>query len=417
MNAAPLPTTPTRDAALALDRTDPLAFARSRFSLPDGVIYLDGNSLGALPASTAARVQHVVTAEWGRSLIRGWNDHGWMEAGANIGASISRLIGATPDSVIVADNTSTNVFKLATAALRLRPNRGVIVTEAENFPTDLYVLEGIAAVLGHEIRRVDRSDLTAAIDHDTALVVLTEVDYRSGYRLDMASITAAAHEQGALMLWDLAHSAGAHDVALDDIDADFAIGCGYKFLNGGPGAPAFCYVNRRLHDAARPMIQGWLGHAEPFAFAANYEPADGVRRLTVGTPPVVSMAALAEGVATFDDIEMTAVRAKGVELTTFFIGLIDTLLPDVGFELITPRSASQRGSQVTLSHEHGYPIMQALIARGVIGDFRPPNLVRFGLAPLYVRFVDVFDAVQHLVDIMATREFDQSQFHERRNVT
>jgi kynureninase len=417
VNSAPAPKTLTRESAVDLDRSDPLGFTRSRFSLPDGVIYLDGNSLGALPASTAARLQEVVTNEWGRSLIRGWNEHGWMEAGERVGASIGRLIGANGDSVIVADNTSTNIFKLATAALRLRPNRGVVVTEADNFPSDLYVLEGIAAVLGHEIRRVDRSDIGSAIDHDTALVVLTEVDYRSGRRFDMASITVAAHEQGALMLWDLAHSAGAHDVALDALDVDFAVGCGYKFLNGGPGAPAFCYVNRRLVDTVRPMIQGWLGHVEPFEFAANYEPADGIRRLMVGTPPVLSMASLSEGVATFDDIQMTAVRAKGRALTELFIDLIDSRLQNHGFELVTPRDASQRGSQVSLGHEHGYAIMQALIARGVIGDFRPPNLVRFGIAPLYVRFVDVFDAVQHLVEVMETREYEQARFLERNSVT
>lgn len=406
-----------RTKAEELDQADPLAFTRSRFALPDGVIYLDGNSLGAMPVSTAARVHDAVVNEWGTSLIKGWNIHGWTDLAETIGDSIAKLIGAAAGSVICGDNTSTNLFKLVTAAVRLNPNRRVILTEAHNFPTDLYVLEGIARVLGHEIRRVARAEIERCVDADTALVVLTQVDYRSGHRFDAASITEAVHQHGALMLWDLAHSAGAFEVELDAIDADFAIGCGYKYLNGGPGAPAFCYVNQRLHETTRPMLQGWLGHADPFAFLPNYEPAQGIARLTVGTPPVLSMTALAEGVATFDGVDLNELRTKSVALTDLFIELVEGRLESHGFTLATPRDSSIRGSQVSFSHANGYPVMQALIARGVIGDFRAPDIMRFGFTPLYVRFVDVYDAVEHLVQVMETNEWDQPQFHVRHAVT
>ena len=342
-----------------------------------------------------------------------------MALAQTIGDSISRLIGAAPASVICADNTSINLFKLVTAAVRLRPDRRVILTEAGNFPTDLYVLEGIASMLGHDIRRVERHEIAQSIDTDTALVMVTDVDYRSGHRFDMVRVTEAAHAHGALMLWDLAHSAGALDVFMSELDADFAVGCGYKYLNGGPGAPAFAYVAPRLQADVRPMLQGWLGHADPFALANTFEPIQGIGRLTVGTPPILSMAALAEGVATFDGIDMLAVRAKSVELCDLFIRLVDDRLVANGYEftLASPTDSSQRGSQVSYGHEHGYAIMQALIARGVIGDFRAPNLIRFGFAPLYVRFVDVYDAVDHLEQIMVSSEWDQPHFHERNAVT
>ncbi len=409
----------SRADAIERDRLDPLAFARDRFDLPADVIYLDGNSLGVLPRSTKARVVEAMTTEWGNSLIRGWNDHGWMTMAQTIGNSIARLIGAAPDTVICADNLSTNLFKLVTAALRLRPDRRVILTESHNFPSDLYVLEGIASVLGHEVRRVERCDIAASIDNDTALVVVTDVDYRSGERFDMRGVTDAAHSQGALVLWDLAHSAGAVEVDLNGLDVDFAAGCGYKYLNGGPGAPAFMYVARRLQPLVRPMLQGWLGHVDPFSLAESYVPAEGVGRLTIGTPPVLSMIALGEGVATYDGIEMAVVRAKSVELSDFFIRLVAERLIANGFNFIlaSPTDSAQRGSQVSYAHEHGYPIMQALIARGVIGDFRAPNLVRFGFTPLYLQFVDVNDAVQHLYEIMASNEWDQPKFHQRNAVT
>ncbi len=417
VNFPPVTPPSTRDQCVELDLNDSLGFARQRFLIPEGLIYLDGNSLGALPASVPNRLHEVVTEEWGNSLIRSWNIHGWMETPGEIGAGIARLLGAANHTVMVADNTSTNLFKLVTAAIRLRPERRVILTDSSNFPTDLYVLEGIASVLGHEIRRVNRDELVGAIDNDTALVAVTQVDYRTGDRLELQGLTSAAHHQGALMLWDLAHSAGAFETNLVDVGADFAVGCGYKYLNGGPGAPAFCYVNERWLDDMRPMLQGWLGHAAPFDFAPHYQPAAGVQRLVVGTAPVLSLMALSEGVKTFDGVDMAIVRNKSLELTELFIRLVDERLAGFGFTLATTRDPGRRGSQVSFMHDNGYPIVAALAARNVIGDFRAPNIVRFGIAPLYVRYVDIFDAVEHLLQIMRTREWDQPHFHHRQAVT
>jgi kynureninase len=403
----------TREDCLALDAADGLAFARNRFSLPDGVIYLDGNSLGALPRRTPARVADTVANEWGKGLIRSWNDARWIDAPAAIGAKIARLIGADGDEVIVTDSVSVNVFKLAASALRLRPGRRVIVTESGNFPTDIYVLQGLAALTGIELRVVPTADLAAALDEHVALLLLTQTNYRSGAVHDMAALTAAAHSAGALACWDLSHSAGAIAVELNAAHADLGVGCGYKFLNGGPGAPAFAFVARRHHDVFAQPITGWFAHAAPFAFEGSFRPGTGMARMLSGTPGVLGMAALASGVATFDGIDMAAAAAKSRALGDLMIDLVEERCPEIG--VACPRA--NRGAQVSFSHPNAYEICQALIARSVIGDFRPPDVVRFGLPALYVRYVDVWDAVEYLTRVLASGEWRDERHAVRRAVT
>ncbi len=409
----------TRAACAALDAADPLAAWRQRFALPAGVIYLDGNSLGPLPAATAAIVQDVVRRQWGRDLITSWNKHGWIDLPQRLGAKIARLIGAGPQEVIVANSTSVNLFKLIAAALDLRPGRRLVLSERSNFPTDLYVAQGLSGWLGDrvELRLVASAELEAALDERTALLLLTHVDYRSGRLHDMARLTGAAHAAGALTLWDLAHSAGALPVDLNAAGADLAVGCGYKYLNGGPGAPAFLFVAERWQDAARQPITGWLGHAEPFAFDGVYRPAPGVARFLAGTPPVLSLKALEAGVDLALEVDLGALRQKSVALGETFIGLVEARCAGCGLELASPRAAAERGSQASFRHPDGYPIMQALIARGVIGDFRAPDLLRFGLAPLYVSFVDLWDAVEALRQVMAERAWDLPAYQQRAAVT
>jgi kynureninase len=403
----------TREDCLALDAADGLAFARNRFSLPDGVIHLDGNSLGALPRRTPARVADTVANEWGKGLIRSWNDARWIDAPAAIGAKIARLIGADGDEVIVTDSVSVNVFKLAASALRLRPGRRVIVTESGNFPTDIYVLQGLAALTGIELRVVPTADLAAALDEHVALLLLTQTNYRSGAVHDMAALTAAAHSAGALACWDLSHSAGAIAVELNAAHADLGVGCGYKFLNGGPGAPAFAFVARRHHDVFAQPITGWFAHAAPFAFEGSFRPGTGMARMLSGTPGVLGMAALASGVATFDGIDMAAAAAKSRALGDLMIDLVEERCPEIG--VACPRA--NRGAQVSFSHPNAYEICQALIARSVIGDFRPPDVVRFGLPALYVRYVDVWDAVEYLTRVLASGEWRDERHAVRRAVT
>jgi kynureninase len=409
----------TREDCLARDRADPLAGFRARFHLPDGVVYLDGNSLGALPRVAAQRLRAVVEQEWGQDLIRSWNTHSWIDLPQRAGEKIARLVGAAPGQVLVADSTSVNLFKLLAAALRLRPDRTVIVSERDNFPTDLYVAQGLIELLGsrHTLRLIDRpEDALDAIDDQTAVVSLTHVNYRTGRVFAMKDVTAAAHAKGALMLWDLCHSAGALPVALDDCDADLAVGCGYKYLNGGPGAPAFLYVARRLQDGIRPPLAGWMGHAAPFAFDADYRPAAGVARNLVGTPAILSLTALDAGLDVLLDADMAEVREKSLGLGDLFLDLVAQECGDHGFRVVSaPRAL--RGSQVALAHEHGYAIMQALIERGVIGDFRMPDILRFGLTPLYVRYADIWDAVATLREVMASGAWDQPKYHKRAAVT
>lgn len=410
---------PSRAECEARDAADPLASWRECFALPQGMIYLDGNSLGPLPKATETVIQDVVRRQWGEDLITSWNKHGWVDLPQRLGAKIAQLLGAAPHEVVVADSISINLFKLLAAALALRPGRRVVVSEKGNFPTDLYVAQGLEDLFGGrvQLRMVPTDELEAALDQDTALLLLTHVDYRSGRMHDMARLTAVAHAAGTLALWDLAHSAGAVPLDLGAAGVDLAVGCGYKYLNGGPGAPAFLYVAERWQAAVRQPLTGWFGHARPFAFEEAYRPAAGITRFLAGTPPILSMAALEPGLDILLEVDQQALRAKSVALTETFIQLVDAECAAWDFVVTTPREAGARGAQVSLRHGEGYAIMQALIARGVIGDFRAPDLLRFGFAPLYVRFVDVWDAVRTLVAVMAERAWDQPQFKQRAAVT
>ncbi len=409
----------TRADCKAMDAADPLAFARRRFILSADIIYLDGNSLGALPARAPRRIADVVAREWGADLVRSWNTNGWIDLPARIGSQIAALIGAEADEVIVADSTSVNLFKLAAAAVRHQAPRRVVLSERGNFPTDLYVLQGLEELLDGRmvLRLVDREEIADALSDEVALVVLTHAHYKTGELHDMRAITQSAHEHGALILWDLSHSAGAMELFLDRDGADLAIGCGYKYLNGGPGAPAFLYIARRHQQRLRQPLTGWMGHAAPFDFIDRYAPASGIAHYLCGTPAVLSMAALAEGVAAFEGLAMSAVRDKSKRLGDLFLRLVEERCADAGFAIACPRDAGRRGSQVALRHSHGYEIVQALIARGVIGDFRAPDVLRFGLSPLYVRFADVWDAVDGLATVMADGAWRDGRFGVRAAVT
>jgi kynureninase len=409
----------SRADALALDERDPLAAFRDRFLLPEGMVYLDGNSLGPPPRLVSERLAELLHDEWRTDLVGSWTRHGWIDLPERVAAAIAPLIGAASDEVVVADSISVNLFKLLAAALRLRPDRRVILSEHGNFPTDLYMAHGLADLLGDRtvLRLVERTELGGACGSDVAVLMLTQVDFRSGEIHDMAALSGAAHDAGALVLWDLAHSAGAMPVDLAGCDADLAVGCGYKYLNGGPGAPSFAYVARRHHDEIVSPLWGWMGHAEPFEFSPEYRPAPGVARLRVGTPPILSLAALECGVESMTRIGVDRLRAKSVQLTELFIALVERECPGHGFEIASPRDADRRGSQVSLRHADGYAIMQALIAAGVVGDFRAPDLLRFGFAPAYLRFVDVWDCVATLREIMETRSWDRPEFKVWAKVT
>jgi kynureninase len=408
----------TRADLERLDRDDPLAPFRDRFALPSGVVYLDGNSLGPLPRATPGRIAEVVTREWGDGLIRSWNDAGWIDLAARVADGIARLVGAAPGSVAVADSTSVNLFKLLGAALTLRPGRRVIVSERDNFPTDLYVAQGLAAFLGgqHVVRLVEPGATLDAINGNTAVVMLSHVNYRTGAMHDMAAVTLAAQEQGALILWDLAHSAGAVPVDLAAADADFAVGCGYKFLNGGPGAPAFLYVAPRLHATLRLPITGWLGHAKPFAFETEYRPALGLAQAIVGTPPILSLAALEVGVGLALEAPLSDVRDKSLRQVALLAAMIEQAAPGL-FRRVTPGDPARHGSQLCLSHPDAYAVMQALIDRGVIGDFRTPDILRFGITPLTLSYAELWDAAAALGAIMAEGAWCDSRFAVRRTVT
>ena len=407
----------TRATAEALDARDPLAPCRARFVLPPRVIYLDGNSLGAQPATTAGRMARLLQ-DWERDLIAGWNRRDWIGWPRRLGDRIARLIGAEPGEVVVADSTSVNLFKLLAAGLDLTSGRRTILSEADNFPTDLHVAQGLSRLLGDRagVRTVEAGALQAALDTDVAVLMLTHVSYRTGAMHDMAALTAAAHAAGALVLWDLSHSAGAMPLALNAHDVDLAVGGGYKFLNGGPGAPAYLFVARRWLERIQPALAGWMGHARPFDFDTTYEPAPGIERMLAGTPAVLSLAALDSGVATFEGVDLRAVRAKSVALGTLFRRLVAQECADFGLRRLSPEP-ERCGSQVSYAHPEGYAIVQALIARGVIGDFRAPDVLRFGFAPLYVRHVDVFDAVAALSQVLATRAWDDPRFRARALVT
>ena len=412
---------PSLESALARDSRDSLAPLRDSFVMPEGVIYLDGNSLGALPRHLAARVATTLEDDWGRGLIRSWNDAGWIDLPARIGARIAPLIGAAPDCVIAADSTTVNLFKTLSAALALRPRRRRIVTETRNFPTDNYIAEGVIRQCGgrHElVHAADGAAVAAALDTDTAVLMLSHVNYRDGAVHDMAGLTRAAHDVGALVIWDLAHSAGVLPLDLAGCDVDFAVGCGYKFLNGGPGAPAFLYAAARHHGGFAQPLSGWFGHADPFGFDPHYRPADGIDQYLCGTPPVISMIALEAALDVWETVDLRAVHAKAQALTDFFIELVESRCAGHGLTLVSPRDAARRGAQVSLSHPTaGYAIISALIADGVIGDFRAPDILRFGFAPLYTRFADVWHAVDRLAAILDGRLWDRPDFHARRIVT
>jgi kynureninase len=403
----------------AMDAADPLARYRDGFVLPEGIVYLDGNSLGALPKDAERRVREVMTRQWGQDLIKSWNVHDWIGAPARIGGKIARLIGAKPSEVVVADSTSLNVFKVLHAALRLKPERRVILSDSGNFPTDLYMAQGLAKLLGtgHELKIVSPDAIASALSEDVAVLMLTEVDYRSGRLHDMAALTKAAHAHGILAFWDLCHSAGAFPVDLNGSGADFAVGCGYKYLNGGPGAPAFVFIAERWHGQAEQPLFGWMGHDAPFAFDLDYRPRAGIDRFLVGTPPILSLTALEAGLDLFADVDLAALRHKSGALGDLFIALVEQELGGSGLVLASPRLAKDRGSQVSFRHPEGYPIMQALIARGVIGDFRAPDILRFGFAPLYVSFTDIWSAVAQLSAVMAGTEWQRPEFRRRAAVT
>jgi len=407
----------TRDDALALDLADPLAHARARFVLPEGLNYLDGNSLGALPKGVAERVAQTVTREWGEGLIRSWNAAGWYEAPGRIGAKLAPLLGAAPHQVTVTDTISVNLFKLLTAAARLRPGCKTILAERGNFPSDNHIVESVARMLGLQARFVPAADIAAAIDADTAVVELSHVNYRTAAIQDMAAVTKAAHDKGAPIVWDLAHSTGAVELRLDADRADFAVGCGYKFLNGGPGAPAHVYVAERHLSGLDQPLTGWFAHAAPFAFADDFARADGIRAILCSTPQMLSMTAFEAALDAFDGIAMADAQAKGRALGDLMIALSDERLSSLGVGIASLRDGERRGNHVSLTHHEGYRVMQALIACGVIGDFRAPDVMRFGFGPLYVRYVDVFDAVAALEEILKTGAWEQVPLPKAGTVT
>ncbi|MGH3628489.1 MAG: kynureninase [Sciscionella sp.] len=407
-------TGPTTHAACGeLDAADPLTPLRDQFVLPEDTIYLDGNSLGALPRAARDRVRRMVDDEWGQGLIRSWNTAGWFDKPAELGDLLAPVVGAEPGSIVVCDSTSINLFKAFTAALQMRADRRVVVAERGSFPTDLYMMEGATGMLEGYRRRLigdGGPTLAEALDNEVAVVVLSHVDYRTGALHDMATVTEQIHRSGALAIWDLCHSVGALQVRLAEARADFAVGCTYKYLNGGPGSPAFVYVAPRHHGAARQPLSGWHGHADPFAFTTGYAPATGIDSFRCSTPQLLSYAPLEASLRMWQHIDLDAVRAKSARMTSLFIDLVEQRCDGLGLELVSPRAPGSRGSQVALCHESSYPIMQALIARGVIGDFRAPDVMRFGFAPLYLRHVDVWDAVEALREVLTTGTWREDRY-------
>ena len=402
----------TLDQARALDVVDPLRGLRARFALPQGVIYLDGNSLGALPTTTAKRMAETIERQWGEDLIASWNKHHWIDAATRVAAKLAPIVGASADELLVADSTSINLFKLLCAGLAARPGRNVILSEEGNFPTDLYIA---FAIPGATLKTVPTVAIEGALSDEVAVLMLTHVDYRSARAHDMATLTAAAHRAGALVLWDLSHSAGAMQLDLAESGADLAVGCGYKYLNGGPGAPAYLFVAQALQQRLANPLPGWMGHKAPFDFDPTYRPAPGIARFQSGTPSILAMTALEAGLATFDGVVMAELETKSRTLTDFFIACVEAHCPDL--TLASPRDSATRGSHVIFAHSHAYALMQALIAGGVIGDYRDPNLVRFGFAPLYNGYEDAWRAAETLSEITSTGSWNQPHFHQRCKVT
>ncbi len=405
--------------AQELDQQDPLAHKRDDFIIPDGVIYLDGNSLGVMPKKVQHTVKEVVENEWGRSLIKGWNDHDWIGLPQRVGGKIGRIIGAPEGSVIAADSTSLNLVKVLAAALSMRSDRKLILSDNGNFPTDLYMAQGLAHHLqqDHQLKLVDPDQVIDSLDESVAVVMLTHVDYRTGRVHDMARISELAHEKGALIIWDLAHTAGALPIDLEAVKADFAIGCGYKYLNGGPGAPAFVYVRPDHISSFAPSLSGWMGHAAPFAFDTEYEPAAGIDRMLVGTPSVIAMSALNTAMDVWQDVDMNVVRQKSMVMGDLFIEEVERRCAGFGLELVSPRDASLRGSQVSFKCSNGYAVMQALIGHGVIGDFRAPDIIRFGFTPLYLRYTDITKAAQTLEKVLQDKLWALPEYQKKAKVT
>jgi kynureninase len=393
------------------------AATKAQFHLPEGMIYLDGNSLGPLPRATAARVAKTVEQEWGDMLITGWNKAGWMDKPMRVGDRIARLIGAEEGHVVMGDTLSIKVYQALASCLEMNPTRKIILSDTGNFPSDLYMAEGLCRTLGqgYELKTVAPEDVLDAIDETVAVAMITEVDYRTGRRHDMAAITARAHEKGALAIWDLAHSAGAFQVELAKCNADFAVGCTYKYLNSGPGGPAFIYVAPRHADTARPALSGWQGHAAPFAFDLDYRPATGAERMRVGTPPILQLAALEASLDIWDTVDMAALRKASLALQDQYIAGVEAACPTL--TLATPRDHALRGSQVSFRHAQGYAIMQAMIARGVIGDFRAPDIIRCGFTPLFIDATDVARAIAIIADIMQNNLWDRPEYKTRAKVT
>ena len=417
-------TAPTRSECEALDRDDPLRAFREEFALPEALVYLDGNSLGARPKAAAQRARQVVEREWGEGLIGSWNTAGWFDLPARLGDQLAQVIGGTAGTTVVTDTTSINLFKALAAAVRIqeedRPGRRVIVSERENFPTDLYMAEGLVSVLGdgYELRLVDDDlPLDEALDDSVAVVTLSHVDYRTGRMYGMDAVTDRVHRVGALMVWDLCHSVGAVPLALDRANADMAVGCTYKYLNGGPGAPAFIWVAERHQDRFSQPLSGWWGHARPFAMEPGYEPSPGIRRFLCGSQPIISMALVETGLDAHLRADQEQLRAKSLALTDLFIALVEERCASHPLTLVTPRQHTARGSHVSFRHPEGYAVMQALIERGVIGDYREPHVLRFGVTPLYVGYTDIYDAVEVLRDVLDTRAWDDKRFHRRSAVT
>lgn len=401
------------------DACDPLKAHRDRFDIPEGTIYLDGNSLGVLPRGVKEHMSTVIGSEWGNDLIKSWNTADWINLPTRVGAKIAKLVGAADHEVVMADSTSINIFKAVSAACGLNPGKTEILSEPGNFPTDLYMVQGLTSFMegGYNLKTVDRSQIVGAITEDTAVVLLTQVHYVTGHMLDMEAITKAAHDKGALIVWDLSHSAGAMPVDLTASRADFAVGCGYKYLNGGPGAPAFIYVAEHHQGAARQPLTGWFGHRAPFDFKDDYEPVAGIKRMLVGTTGILAGSALEKALDVWSGVDMVLVREKSIALTEMFIALVESRLKDYGVTLVSPKDMMERGSHVSLAFENGYAVVQALIERGIIGDFRAPDFMRFGFTPLYIGYEDVFRAVSVLEEILERGTWKEARFNKKAAVT
>ena len=414
----------TRDACVAADAIDSLAHYRAQFTLPEGVIYLDGNSLGAMPAEAPARAREIIEGEWGTDLIRSWNKNHWFDLPVRIGSKIAKLIGGERGACVATDTTSINIFKALGAAIDLQrqdhPERRVIISERENFPTDLYMIEGLIEFLdrGYELRLIDdKAGLEAELGDDVAVVLLTEVNYRTGRLWDMADVTKLTHDAGALIIWDLCHSVGAVPIRLDEAGADFAVGCTYKYLNGGPGSPAFLWVAEQHLARARQPLSGWWAHAKPFDMAVGYEAAPDARKLLTGTQPIISLATMEVGVDIALTVDQQALREKSLNLTSLFIQLVEGRIPNHPLTLVTPRDHSERGSHVSIRHPEGFAVMNALISEGIIGDYREPEVLRFGVTPLYLGYADIWDAVETLRRVLDDETWKAPEFHERGAVT